>query len=42
MGMSEFYGPRDEAEPTLAQGQDVISIPGTKRRSYLEERMRQP
>jgi len=41
MGMSEFYGSRDEAESTLAQGEDVISIPGTKRRSYLEE-MRQP
>lgn len=24
--MSEFYGSRDEAESTLAQGEDVISI----------------
>jgi hypothetical protein len=39
--MSEFYGSRDEAESTLAQGEERDSIPGTKRRSYLEE-MRQP
>jgi hypothetical protein len=36
MGMSEFYARRDEAESTLAQGEGVIYIPGTKRRSYLE------
>src|SRR5713226_7651751 len=36
MGMSEFYGGRDDSE-SIAQGDDIVPIPGTKRRKYLEE-----
>ena len=36
MGMSAFYGSAD-ARRVLAQGDDVVPIPGTKRRKYLEE-----
>ena len=72
MGMSEFYGPGDEAESIAtmhralalgctfldtadvygpftneelvgrairAQGEDIVPIPGTKRRKYLEENL---
>ena len=45
MGMSEFYGAGDCTPGRLAlarvlhRGQDIVPIPGTKRRSYLEQNL---
>lgn len=42
MGMSDFYGQRDDAESLarawlLHRGEDIVPIAGTKRRKYLDE-----
>jgi aryl-alcohol dehydrogenase-like predicted oxidoreductase len=40
MGMSEFYGSAQLALAwVLARGDDIVTIPGTKHRTYLEQNL---